>query len=496
MSGGGAALVGIPLRDGSELRVTPEGVRTGDRLYEIERIQDARQVSPDPETIALRVAGAGLVEFQPARRGDGAVVLEAIFRLRPALRPPGFEPVHSVPPGFPPPTGAPYPPPPQGNPPYAPYPPSPPNAPYPPRGFASPPGYPPQGAPFAPAAYGPSPNSTQGELTPYPRSIGETLSAIFQLYGKHFGAWLRLGLVVVLPQVLLLGALGAVQDYVGGINPFAPISPSTTGTSSALLGANGCTLQLPSISARDLVTIGAFTGGSLLLSILFGAWQTGAFASAGREAVLGRRVRVGAGISHGTRRYVPVLAATVLTQVCGLIWIVPGTVCLALALTDLNGANICDSQALLQTHPTAATLDVVGFMLLVVGIVATLLFVVRLAFAPYVAATEPVGPFHALKRSWQLTHGSWWRIAMVLLVVLFSVGVISLVVSAVASVLPAVDLLVANPLLQLLVTPALELTYVVLLFDLRLRKEGFAAVTRAETETPVGATQPVSPPVG
>src|SRR5689334_5169624 len=141
MSGGAAPLIAIALRDGAILRVEAAGVRLGDRLYELGRIQDARQVAPDPETFALRVGGSGLVEFQPARAGDGALALDALFRLRPDLRPAGFEPPRApaagmfppaVPPYGPAPLGG-YPPPPpagygmppaQGFPPYPPYPPS------------------------------------------------------------------------------------------------------------------------------------------------------------------------------------------------------------------------------------------------------------------------------------------------------------------------------------------------------------------------------------
>src|SRR5689334_7400014 len=93
MSDGTTYLVALPLRNGAEARVTPEGVHVGDAFYALASIQDARQVAPEPETVALRVAGTGLVEFQPARAGDGAVALEALFRLRPELRPAGFAPV-------------------------------------------------------------------------------------------------------------------------------------------------------------------------------------------------------------------------------------------------------------------------------------------------------------------------------------------------------------------------------------------------------------------
>lgn len=491
MSGGAAALAVIALRDGSELRVTPEGVRTGDRLYEIGRIQDARQVAPDPLTIALRVAGAGMVEFQPAQPTDGPLALEAIYRLRPDLRPAGFDPVPTAQTGFPPlpPGGMPY----STGGTYAPYPPP---TPYPPHGYAPPAGYqPPYGQPPRSPVYGPSPNSMQGELTPYPRGFGETLSAIYHLYGKHFRTWLVLGLWVVLPQALLIGALGIAQDVLGGTNPFALVPATAATASSTALGSSACTLQLPAFSASDLIATGSFTAASLVVSLLFGAWQTGVFASAGREAVLGRRVPVRASVRKGTGRLVPILAASLLALVCELVWVAPGVVLLALAIADLNGANLCDSQALVASHPTAAALDAIGFLLLIAGGFVSAFLAVRLALTPYVAATEKVGPMQALRRSWRLTRGSWWRVFAIIAVMALTVGILSLAITALSSVLPAVELLVANPLTQLLLSPLLELSYIVLLFDLRLRHEGYASLTRQD-EVAAGAARMASPPVG
>ena len=80
----------IPLRDGTELRVAAGGVYAGETRYGLEQIQDARQVSPDPETIGLRVQGVGLVSLVPARAGDAAVALDTLYQLRPDLRPAGW----------------------------------------------------------------------------------------------------------------------------------------------------------------------------------------------------------------------------------------------------------------------------------------------------------------------------------------------------------------------------------------------------------------------
>ena len=95
--------VTIPLRSGASASVRHDGVHVDERMYALADIQDARQVAPDPVTIALRVANERhVVELQPAQTSDGALLLEALFRLRPELRPAGFEAPATLPAGFPP----------------------------------------------------------------------------------------------------------------------------------------------------------------------------------------------------------------------------------------------------------------------------------------------------------------------------------------------------------------------------------------------------------
>ena len=208
MDGATTPGVRVAARDGGELSVSPDGVRIGARHFPLERIQDARQVSPDPETIALRVAGFPLVEFRPARQGDGRLALEAIYRLRPDLRPVGFEGPETLPAGFPPLPTRPAQPLPfaQQYPGYAPMPPV--GAGYPPPSYPSsgypvepPPGYPgmarpgfppPQGR-YMPYPVAPSPNRLTGEVTPYPREpqrgIQRRFPALRQIRYHLAGAW-------------------------------------------------------------------------------------------------------------------------------------------------------------------------------------------------------------------------------------------------------------------------------------------------------------------
>jgi hypothetical protein len=103
---------------------------------------------------------------------------------------------------------------------------------------------------------------------------------------------------------------------------------------------------------------------------------------------------------------------------------------------------------------------------------------VRLGFAPYAAATMRLGPGRALAASWRLTRGNWWRTFFVLFLMTLIVGAIGGIVGQVAGFYPPVAYLVVVPVIQVLSAPLLALTYMVLLSDLRLRSEGYAAATQ------------------
>lgn len=487
MSGGGESLVSIPLRDGTQLSVTSIGVQIGDRLFELARIQDARQVAPDPETVALRVAGAGLVEFQPARPGDGTVALEALFRLRPDLLPAGFT-LPSDAPVYPPPPSI--------------YPPYPPPAGYPlpsapgaslPRGGYLPPryGFSPGAAPHSP--YGLSPNARQGELTPHPRSIGEILSAIFQLYGKHFRTWLGLGFWVLLIPGIVVAAAQVGFSALAGLDPLA--IPSITATTIA----GSCQIQLPAMSTHDLIARAAIASGGAVVGLLVNGWQVAVLASAGREAVLGRAVLIGPNIRRGTRRLLATLGASLAVLLIFIGMLVPAGVCLGISIAGLLRSNaLCDPQAVTAADSVYALLSFAGLFLLLVGGILALFLVIRLVLAPVIAATEDVGVGSALRRSWRLTHHHWWRcFGVVILIALITILILMPVVTVfdIIQLIPGalVTLLVTlllTPVAQWLTVPFQELAYVVLLFDLRLRREGYEALTKAASAAPSHTSPP------
>jgi len=459
MSGGGGAPVSIPLRDDTQLSVTPSGIQLGARFFDLANIQDARQVAPDPVTFALRVAGVGLVEFQPIHPGDGDIVLGALFRYRPDLRPAGFAG----------PTGA------AGYPPPTPYPPT---TGYPPMGYA-PMGYPPPAAPRV--MYGQSPNVQQGELTPYPRTFGELLGAIFQLYGKHFRKWLALGILVAIIPAFLGGVLQVAIYLAIGFNPWGSnadlFPPSTLQTTQP---GTLPTLPIHFPGADQLKIIVIVAGVAFILSIFFGAWQIAALSIAAREAILRRGVRIGDSLSGGLGRLFPVLGTSILLGLISSASFIPAFAVIILLSTFPNSVS-------------AATLVACGdFLLLIGSVILVLFFAIRLGFAPYVAASDRLGPGTSLASSWRLTHGAWWRTFGIIFILYVVVIFASIVVGQIQIVSVAVSLLVATPILQALAAPLFALGWMVMWYDRRLRREGYAAVT--QTGAAPAATGSFGPP--
>lgn len=495
MSSGGAPELAIPLRDGRELRVTPEGVHVGEQTIALASIQDARQVAPDPETIALRVAGTGLVEFQPAQPGDGALVLEAIYRLRPDLRPPGFEVRPPLPGAFPPAPplasgyGAPgYPPP---LPPYGPLPPGY-GAPPPPYGYGAFPPPPPPG--YYNPMFGRSGGVGNGELALLPRTFGELLGAIFTLYGRRL--W-KLLLVALLPAgvaAVLSGVVTVILVQLLGLDQLSSTLSATT--QPICTDPATCVLGLPPISYDQLFTDLGIMGGALVLSFIFGAWQIGALGIAARDAVLGRPIRIGGSLGGGLRRFFAVLFTSLLYTLillAGVLLI--ATLASVVIFVLVVGAGLSarggSAPSVLATGASFAGGLLTECLASIAALMWIFYFQTRVGMAPYAAASERIGPFRALGLSWALTRGNVWRTFGVLVIISVVVGLVVNIAGQAGVVYPAVAYLVVVPLVQVFAAPLQAVMYLTLLYDLRVRREGYAAVAQQQAlASPTAAPAP------
>lgn len=465
--------VTIALRDGAELRIAPDGLRVGDRFIELGRLQDARQVAPDPLTIAVRASGERqLLEFQPQQPQDGALALEAIYRLRPDLRPAGFVSPAAIPGSWPPP---PPPPMPFGT---APYPAYGPNGPLPyppPPGSYPPPGYGSYGPPPPMVGYPPRPQDTSGgRFTPFPRDFGDILSAVFNLFGAHWRVLVALALLVTLIPGALTGLAQVFAYLAFGLDPWGA-SPTTTATVST-----GSTAIAPFPFSGD-ITQPAFlfvAGGLVLLTALLRPLEIGVLGIAARDAVFGRQPSAGRSLAGGFKRFFPVLGTSIVTGLIVLVIFLPAFALLIAGFASLPNALDGSSDA----GATMAALLVCGGGLLAIPSTIFGIYVsVKLTVAPYITATEQLGPIKSIAKSWALTRGQWWHTFLPLLVIGILTALIAVPASFVQYISYAGSVVIAVPLVSALVAPLGALATIVILYDLRLRQEGYQAVAQQES---------------
>lgn len=473
------SFVTITLRDGTQASVGYDGVRVGERVFALADIQDARQVAPDPETLAMRVANERhVVELQPAHSGDGALLLEAIFRLKPELRPAGFESPTSLPAGFPP----------------LPSQPSQSTAPtpwgmqstWPPHpGMYTPPpvAYMPPPMPYTP------PGSSGGRLTPYPRSISELIGAVFELFIAHWRRWLLLGLVAVFVPEILHGSVDALFQVLGGNDLWAGLSFATSGTASSALGAGNTAIP----AGNDLLLLALGFALSQAIGALVGGWAAAVLGSAGREAIFGRAPQVGASIRSGLKRIFPAIGANILSGIFVLLILLPVIVLYGIMLTQFS-AFLTNPNTIDPASPAANAVLVLGCLTLILvfpcGFFA-IYVTIRLFLAPYIAATEPLGPLAAVRKSWYLTRGQWWHTFTPVFVIAILTTLISFPASFVEYASYGAAVLLVTPLVSALTYPLVAIVAVVVLYDLRLRREGYAPLASEGSSGDEPVTTPV-----
>ena len=471
-----------PLIDGRDLRVEADGVHVGEQFYPLTQIQEARMLFLRPETIALTLASVGQVEYSFARPGDGVAALEALSRLRPEMRrpdapapaldapagylasvaPPPAQPQPSMPyaptalPGGQP--GAPFGAPHTGYPP-APYPSYAPYAPYPPRQMAP--------VPFPPPvveAYGPSPNRTHAGLTPAPRAAGQLIGSTFHLFGKRLGPLLALALVVAALPSAAIALLDALVSALSGVNPLAG-APNPLDTLQQMVNGQTPATTAPATTAATPLdtTIGLLSLIAVVLTLLVAAWTQAALTVGAREVTLGKRLSIRACAREGLTRLWPTLWALFFLYGVLAIIAIPG---LGLALAIMAGVI------------TAITLMIVAYLWS------------RFALYPTAAA---LGLPQPLRVAFTLTAFGWWRVFSALLVVTLVTLALTLSASGAQLLSVAVAAVLLAPLAQLIAGPLGALIRVGVLYDQRLRREGYALFQQEGIAPPADASAQPTP---
>jgi Membrane domain of glycerophosphoryl diester phosphodiesterase len=393
---------------------------------------------------------------------------------------PGYPPF-----GQPPPAGPPYgqPPPPGGYPPYGQ--PPPPGG-YPPFGQPGQPGLP----PYPQAGYGqgygqPGPGGWNAAPAPggvplRPLALGDILNGAVTIARRNPAA--TFGLAAIVATIS-----GVVTTIVQGFYQRRLGSDETTLKSAQSLTSQQVDHLVASIFGA-LIPILLVT---VLLTLVLNAALTGMLSAVIGRGVLGRTTGLGDAWRAG--RIGTVLGATLLLLGLGIGVLVPLVVVVIVLL-------------LLHLTPVAILLGVLGW---IGAVIFELLLWVRLSLTLPAVVLERISPVDAIKRSWQLTHGSFWRLFGILALTGIIVAVATYVLTIPFSILGAVAgggslgmfgtaattsataLIIGaiGAILAATVTRPLSAGVNVLLYvDLRMRREGLDLTLRnaAENQTLTG----------
>ena len=303
-----------------------------------------------------------------------------------------------------------------------------------------------------------------------PLTVGELFNGAFQA-------------VRVNPQTMF-GFSFAIMAVVGLIQAFF----ASSSTSSL-------TRALSSGDTEDLVyslgnSMGSFVTSGL--TMLATAFLSGMLALTVWDAVLGRKSSPADAWHRFSPRFVPVLLATLLIGIIEFVVIV-----LVLLVFMIPFFLVVVNTASARSYDSASAgiggaLSII-FLMIVALIVVACFFTVKFAFTSSAVVLEGLGPVDAIKRSWSLSKGSFWRILGRILLIGVVIGLISSVLGAVvgailgvgASAADSVGMLVAfsafvSALLSAVVIPVQSSFYTLMYLDERMRKENLAPMIAQE----------------
>lgn len=312
-----------------------------------------------------------------------------------------------------------------------------------------------------------------------PLALGDLLDGVFRIYRSNFLTLIAIVAMLQVPllvaQILLDALLGArsiqnIQDLVEALARFDPRFDSFND------------LPLGSVVPYFAITFGI----ALVQGLVVQQLVQGALAAAVADTYLGRPVTVGGAygkvLPHlpaliGGGLLLGLLAFAVIGVAVGL---VAG---LAVLLVTGAGGSVNSGGAVAAGVAVALLFVAVVFAV----VVATALVLVRFAFFVQAVVVERRGPVDALRRSWRLVRGSYWRVLGIVLLLLLLVYILVGVPTGIAGVV--INIVFPDPLRQfalrqslstligylsqIVVLPLQLIAYTLLYYDLRVRKEGY-----------------------
>ena len=303
-----------------------------------------------------------------------------------------------------------------------------------------------------------------------PLTVGELFNGAFQA-------------VRVNPQTMF-GFAFAIMAVVGLVQAFFASSSTSSLTRAMSSGDPQELFDSLGSSMGSLVTSG--------LTMLATAFLSGMLALTVWDAVLGRKSSPADAWHRFSPRFVPVLLATLLI---GIIEFVAIVVVLLVFLIPfiLVAVNAASARSYDSASASIGGALSIIFLMIVALIVIACFLTVKFAFTSSAVVLEGLGPVDAMKRSWSLSKGSFWRILgriwligiVTALITSVLGGIVGAILGVGAAAADSVGMLVdfsafLSALLSAVVIPVQSSFYTLMYLDERMRKENLAPMIAQE----------------
>lgn len=309
--------------------------------------------------------------------------------------------------------------------------------------------------------------------TPQLRSMSfiDILDTAFRIYRAHFLTFVGIVALLQIPFVILYSLFQFTIGWDAAVNVTNFSStPTFTGPGPA---------NIPFLDLAIYYT-GTF-GLSILQSLILYTLITGALAYAISRIYLGQPISMVTSYLFGRRQYLSLIVATFILFLFVVILYVIFAACViggVVALLSIDGGGGILAGVVVLLSVLFASL----VFLLGVAFIYT-----RMLFITQAVVLEKQGPFAAIGRSWRLTARYFWRTFGIL----FVMGLLALIISGIPALIIQFGLLFVGGLSAenqvlgqnigviigqvgaIIALPLQFVTYTLLYYDLRIRKEGF-----------------------
>ena len=282
-----------------------------------------------------------------------------------------------------------------------------------------------------------------------PMTLADVLDGMFRLFLSNWRTYaVAVGLVVI-PQSFLSAMLAHQMGM-------------STGLLEQL--SNPAAAEATFQAGPELWALGAIGGLTILVALFVTPYVNGVACRIAGSAYEGDTPQPGEVLRFGLGRYWSLLGATVLLGLIALaVLAVPSGLLIAGGVTGNNGFLAA------------------GGLLMVVALPLVIWFMVRLTLAYPAIVMERLGAVAALRRSYGLVAGRWWRVFGTLLLAQIITGIVSQIAAVPFSipgqlfggVIAVILVALGTVLASIVTTPLAANAQTLLYFDGRVRREGY-----------------------